>query len=146
MKIYVDGDGCPVVDLAVEIAKEYKLEIILVINYAHQVESDYAQVISVDTSNDSVDFYIVNKIKKGDLVISQDYGLASLALAKGAYPINENGYIFTEDNIEARLNRRHIHRKLRQGGYRHSNPGKRKPKDNLKFKLRFKELIEKHIK
>ncbi|OLS02992.1 DUF188 domain-containing protein [Tissierella creatinophila] len=72
MRIYVDADGCPIVDIAIEIAKEYSLEIIVVKNFAHRINDSYASVISVDISNDSADFYIVNHVDKGDIVITQD--------------------------------------------------------------------------
>ncbi|MBU5310510.1 DUF188 domain-containing protein, partial [Tissierella carlieri] len=92
MKIYVDADGCPVVDIAVGVAKEYKLEIIVVKNYAHEIADLYVTVVSVDISRDSADFYIINRIEKGDIVITQDYGLAAMCLSKKAICINQNGF------------------------------------------------------
>lgn len=146
MKIYVDADGCPVVDIAVDIAKEFNLEIIIVKNYAHNIQDDYAQVISVDISQDSADLYIINHIDKGDIVITQDYGLAALCLAKKSYPINQNGLIFTEYNIDGMLNRRHIHRELRKQGKFHSKTKKRKSDLDSIFRSRLKELIEQYKK
>lgn len=145
MKIYVDADGSPVVNIAVDVAREYALEIIIVKNYAHQIYSDYAEVISVDISNDSADFYIVNHLNKGDVVVTQDYGLAALCLSKGAYAINQSGFMFTEENIDGMLNRRYIHRVLRDQGKGHSNPKKRKPSEDVKFGQEFVGLIEKII-
>jgi len=141
MKIYVDGDGCPVIDVTINIAKKYELEIIIVKNYAHKIEDDYATIVSVDISNDSADFYIVNHINKGDIVVTQDYGLAALCLSKDGYPINQNGFIFTEDNIDQMLNRRHIHRELRKQGKSHSNASKRKPSADSKFRSSLERLI-----
>lgn len=142
MKIYVDADGSPVVNIAVDVARDYELEIIIVKNYAHQIYSDYAEVISVDISNDSADFYIVNHLNKKDIVVTQDYGLAALCLSKGAYVINQSGFMFTEKNIDGMLNRRYIHRVLRDQGKNHSNPKKRKPSEDIKFENKFIELIE----
>lgn len=146
MKIYVDADGCPVVDIAVDVAKEFNLEIIIVKNYAHNIQDDYAQVISVDISQDSADLYIINHIDKGDVVITQDYGLAALCLAKKSYPINQNGLIFTEYNIDGMLNRRHIHRELRRQGKLHGKSKKRESNLDSIFRSRLKELIEQYKK
>ena len=142
MRIFIDADGSPVVNLAIDIAQDYNLDVIIVKNYAHQIKSDYAEVISVDVSSDSADYYIVNHLEKGDIVVTQDYGLAALCLSKETYPINQNGLIYTEDNISGVLDRRYIHAKLRNEGMRHTNAKKRKVEDDRNFKLSFIELIE----
>lgn len=133
MKIYVDADGSPVVNLSVDIAKEYNLNIVIVKNYAHNIEDDYAEVVTVDIAQDSADYYIVNNVSKGDIVVTQDYGLASLCLLKNALPLSQNGLIFTEDNIEGLLDRRYIHAKIRSQGKSHSNAKKRKIEDDDNF-------------
>ena len=143
MKIYIDADGCPVVKIAVKIAKEYNLEIIIVKNFAHEISEPYAEVVSVDISNDSADFYIVNRVAKGDIVVTQDYGLATLCLSKGARPINQNGLVFTKDNIDGMLNRRHLHQQLRKQNKRHGNLSKRNPEANISFENSLRELLDK---
>ncbi len=143
MKIYIDADGCPVVKIAVKIAKEYNLEIIIVKNFAHEISEPYAEVVSVDISNDSADFYIVNRVAKGDIVVTQDYGLATLCLSKGARPINQNGLVFTKDNIDGMLNRRHLHQQLRKQNKRHGNVSKRNPEANISFENSLRELLDK---
>lgn len=146
MKIFIDADGCPVVDLAISIAKEYKLKILIVKNYAHVIEDDYAKVVSVDISRDSADFFIVNKVKESDIVVTQDYGLATMCLAKNARVINENGLFYTKENIDGMLNRRHLHRELRKQGKYHSKSKKRQALSDVSFKNSLKELIEKQVK
>ncbi len=146
MKIFIDADGCPVVDLAISIAKEYKLKILIVKNYAHVIEDDYAKVVSVDISRDSADFFIVNKVKESDIVVTQDYGLATICLAKNARVINENGLFYTKENIDGMLNRRHLHRELRKQGKYHSKSKKRQALSDVSFKNSLKELIEKQVK
>lgn len=141
MKIYVDADGSPVVNIAMKVAKELKLEIIIVKNYAHIISDDYAQIISVDISQDSADLYIVNHLSNGDIVITQDYGLAALALGKGAYVINQNGMCFTKDNIDNMLNQRHIHAKIRRQGKHHSKIKKRSSDSDKLFETKLKKLI-----
>lgn len=145
MKIFIDADGCPVVDIAIDIAKEYSLKIIVVKNFAHNINDSYAEVVSVDISNDSADFYIVNHIDRGDIVITQDYGLAALCLAKGSYPINQNGLIYNQYNIDGMLNTRHIHKELRKSGKHHSKFKKRRKDDDDKFIISFKKLINEKI-
>lgn len=141
MKIYVDADGSPVVNIAVDVAKDFRLEIIIVKNYAHVINYDYAQIVSVDISQDSADLYIVNHLNKEDIVVTQDYGLAALCLAKNAYVINQNGLIFTKDNIDNMLNRRHIHSKIRRQGKCHSKLKKRKSESDSIFENKLRELI-----
>lgn len=83
MRIWIDGDGCPVVDLAIDVAKKLDLPVTVVKNYAVHIVSDYAQVVSVDISRDSADYYIANQMTKGDLVITQDYGLGAMVAKRG---------------------------------------------------------------
>lgn len=145
MKIYVDADGSPVVNLSISLAKDYNLDIIVVKNHAHNIEDDYATIVTVDVINDGADFYIVNNLKKDDIVITQDYGLAALCLAKGALCINQNGQAYTNDNINSLLSGRYINAKLRQQGKRHSNARKRSKQDDIDFIDGFDNLIIKQI-
>lgn len=146
MKILIDADGSPVVNIAISIAKEYGLDIVIVKNHAHIINDDYAEIVSVDISQDSADLYIVNHLNKGDIVVTQDYGLAALCLAKESYVINQNGMFFTEDNIDNMLNRRHIHSKMRRQGKYHSKTKKRKSESDLLFEISFRELIKARLK
>ena len=141
MKILVDADGCPVVGLTIEIAKEYGLDIIIVKNYAHEFYDSYATIITVDISHDSADFYIVNKAEKGDIVVTQDYGLAAMALSKGAICINQNGLIISSKNIDGLLNRRHINQKLRHEQNIYTKFKKRNAQANLQFEENLRKLI-----
>lgn len=141
MKIYVDADGCPVVDIAINLAKEYKLEIIVVKNYAHVLNDDYATIVTVDISRDSADYYIVNKVQKGDIVISQDYGFAAMALSKGAICITQNGLVISSENIDGMLNSRHINQKLRREQKIYSKIKKRSPMANVQFEKSLRSLI-----
>lgn len=141
MKIYVDADGCPVVDIVIDIGKKYDLDVIVVKNHAHKIVDDYAQIVSVDISNDSADFYIVNRVEKRDIVVTQDYGLAAMCLSKEAVPINQNGLIYSNNNIEGMLNSRHIHKTLRRQGIHHSKAKKRKSHTDIVFKDKLEELI-----
>lgn len=135
MEIFVDADGCPVVDIAINIAKELNIPIIVVKNYAVHIDNDYAEIVTVDISRDSADYYIANRIKKGDILISQDHGLAAMCIAKGALCINQNGFIIDDNNIDGMLNGRHLNQKLR-----------REQKVYTKFKKRTQESDDAFIK
>ncbi len=142
MNIYVDADGCPVVNIAIDIAKEYGLGITVVKNYAHVITSDYATIITVDISRDSADYCIVNKMTSGDIVVTQDYGLAAMVLARGGISINQNGYIISQDNIDGMLNTRHINQKLRRQNIHTSKFKKRNSEADVSFDNGFRRLIE----
>ena len=145
MRIFIDADGCPVVNETVNIAKKSKIPVVIVKNYAHVINSAYAEVVTVDLSSDSADYYIVNHMEKGDLVITQDNGLAAMALAKEGIVINQNGYMIDNDNIDAMLSTRHINRELRQRGVYVSKPKKRVKSNNKKYEITLKNLLEKHL-
>lgn len=141
MKIYIDADASPVLKESLKIAKRHDLPVVIVKNYAHHIESDEAEVVSVDVENDSADLYISNHLQENDLVITQDYGLAMLALTKQAHPIHPDGRIFNEQNIQVYLAQRHVHAQMRRAGKRHRGPRKRKKEDDLRFMKALEEVI-----
>ena len=125
MKILIDADGCPVVDSTLACARQKGIEVLLICDTAHYFEREGAKTITVSKGADSADFRLVNLIEKGDLVITQDYGLAAMALAKQAVVLNQDGMRYTADNIDALLLARHTARKIRRGGGRLKGPAKR---------------------
>lgn len=142
MKIVVDADGCPVVKQSIELAKEFGLEALVVKNYAHVIEDDYATIVTVDISSDSADYYIVNNVSKGDIVVTQDYGLAAMALSRGAICINQNGLVISDRNIDTLLDRRHINREARRKDGKYTKFKKRKFEDDESFVKSLRKLIE----
>jgi len=141
MKIYIDADGCPVVHLTVKIAKQFNIPCTIVCDTSHQFEPDF-EVITVSKGNDSADFHIVNLVKPGDIVVTQDYGLAAICLAKLAFAINQNGLIYSADNIDALLNSRAESAKYRRAGGRTKGPKRRTPSDNTAFENSLVKLIK----
>ena len=133
MKIIIDADACPVVDIAVGIAKKRNLECILVCDNTHFIQKDGAETIIVDKGADSADCRIANLTEKGDVVITQDYGLASLVLGKGGKSLNQNGLIYSDTNIENLLFTRFIGKKERMAGNRTKGPKKRTPQNDADF-------------
>jgi len=143
MRIFIDADGCPVVKSTLRIAIKRKLKVTVVKNHAVHIENpnpSYVEVITVDTSRDSADYYIANHLSPGDLVITQDYGLAAMVLAKNGQGMNQNGMVFNSFNIDQLLDRRHFNQEMRRKHKKHSSKFKKRTKsDDDKFE---KALIE----
>ena len=109
---------------------------------AHFIERMDVQVITVSKGSDAVDFKIINEIKARDILVTQDYGLAAMALAKNAYPIHQNGFVYTNENIEQLLFRRHLGKEVRRRGGRVKGPSKRTKEQDEQFANHLKALIE----
>ena len=140
VKILVDADACPVKKIIVKIAIEFKLDVIMFIDTSHVYEDGYSTVITVDQARDSVDLALINKTEKGDIVVTQDYGVATMALSKKAYSINQNGLIFDNDNIDNLLYSRYLNAKHMKSGGRVKGPQKRKKEDDEKFEIALRKL------
>lgn len=139
MKILIDGDGCPVIDLTIKIAKKFSMDVIIMCDTSHTFNKEGAKTMVVSKGTDSVDFAIINIVEKEDIVITQDYGLAAMAINKVSHVINQNGLIYTNDNIDRLLYNRHISKKIRKSGGRTKGPKKRSKEDDINFE---KALIE----
>lgn len=133
LKIIIDADACPVVDVTVNTAKERGIECIIVCDNTHSIEKDGAKTIIVDKGADSADCRIANLTKNGDIIVTQDYGLAALVLGKGGKAINQNGLIYTDTNIENLLFTRFIGKKERMSGNRTKGPKKRTKANDADF-------------
>lgn len=116
MTLFIDADGCPVVDIAIKVAKEHNVPCVLICDTSHQIERSGAKTITVSKGKDSADFMILNMIKSQDVVITQDYGLAAMCLAKRALVLNQNGLIYTGENIDSLLYFRYESNKLLNSG------------------------------
>ena len=141
MIVYVDADACPVKDIIVEEARLRAIQVIMVSDTAHELEDDYSTIITVDKSSDSADLKIANLVKKGDIVVTQDFGVATLVLGKGAKAINQNGLIYTNDNIDRLMFERFLGKKVRRAGGRTANPSKRTKEDDENFKRNFISIL-----
>lgn len=143
MKIYVDADACPVVRITEEVARRYGVELVLLCDTNHVLSSGYASIIVVDAGADAVDLALVNRCGKGDVVVTQDYGVAAMALSRGAYPIHQSGMLYTQGNIEGLLNQRYEAKKARRASAKNhwKGPPKRREEDDRLFRASLEGLL-----
>ena len=116
MKIYVDADACPVVSIVEQVARQYSIPVMLLCDTNHVLTSDYSEVKVIGAGADAVDFALIGMLKKdaNDIVVTQDYGVAAMALGKNAFAIHQSGKWYTEDNIDQMLMERHLAKKARR--------------------------------
>ena len=143
MQIFVDADACPVVDIVETIAEKYNIPITLLCDTNHILYSDYSEVIVVGAGADAVDYKLISICHKGDVVVSQDYGVAAMALGKGAYAIHQSGKWYTNENIDQMLMERHLNKKARRSSHKCHIKGSRKrtEDDDVRFAQSFEKLI-----
>ena len=141
MRIYVDADACPVVKETEQVAKKYGIAVTLLCDTNHVLHSAYSEVRVVGAGLDAVDLALVNLCRTGDVVVTQDYGVAAMALGKSAYAIPQNGWQYTAENIDRLLMERHVAKKARQSKHL-KGPDKRTRADNEKFTDGLARLLE----
>ncbi len=138
----MDADACPVVDIVLACAAARGVSVILVCDDAHVLQRPNATTVTVSTGADSADFALVNLIRRGDIVVTQDYGVAAMALAKAARVLNQDGREYTDGNIDALLLSRHTARKIRRAGGRLKGPPKREAAQDAAFRTALTKLLE----
>lgn len=141
-RVVIDADGCPVVRNAARLAREYSVKCSIVADSAHCFSIDTAETVVVSQGADAADFYIVNNIQKGDLVITQDYGLAAMCLAKNALVLNQDGKSYDNGNIDGLLAMRAINKELRRSGKRTKGPPKRTEEQNKRFEESLRRILK----
>ena len=141
--IFVDADACPVVGIVEEIAEKYNIPTTLLCDTNHILYSDYSEVIVVGAGADAVDYKLISICHKGDVVVSQDYGVAAMALGKGAYAIHQSGRWYTNENMDQMLMERHLNKKARRSSHKNhmKGPRKRTEEDDVRFAQSFEKLI-----
>lgn len=142
MRILIDADGCPVIAQTLRLAKQRGVSVTLICDTAHSFSKYDAEVITVSKGADSADFALVNLLSQGDIVVTQDYGLAALCLARQAIPMSQDGVVFTEDNIDGFLMARHTARKIRNAGGRLKGPSKRTAEQDAAFSRSLTALLD----
>lgn len=148
MRLFVDGDGSPVKDDVIRIAQRYGLEVVIVTSVDHYTTKEYpanVQLVYVDRGADSADYKIVGLIREKDILVTQDYGLASLVLPKGVRVLHQTGKEFDESNIGTLLEQRYYSGKLRKAGMRTKGPKAFTEKDHMTFSQALKTAIEQEL-
>ena len=148
VKILVDADACPVKEIIIRIAKKHNIAVKLFMDTSHAFSHQEASVITVDKGRDAVDLVLINHVKAGDIVVTQDYGVATMALSKNAYALSDKGLIFTTDNIDQLLFERFLSQKIRRASTKHTNKkgfariAKRTCADDARFEAALVYLIQ----
>ena len=147
MQIFVDADACPVVGIVENVAEKYKIPVTLLCDSNHVLTSEYSEVIVVGAGADAVDYKLISICHRGDIVVSQDYGVAAMALGKGAYAIHQSGKWYTDDNIDQMLMERHLNKKARRSSYKNHVKGTRKrtEEDDIRFAQSFERMVMKSL-
>ena len=143
MRIYVDADACPVIPIVEQVAEKNNIAVTLLCDTNHVLDSDYSEVKIIGAGADAVDFALINLCRKNDIVVTQDYGVAAMALGKGAYAIHQSGKWYTDENIDQMLMERHLGKKARRAsGKNHlKGPKKRTEEDDVRFQRSFEKLV-----
>jgi len=141
--ILVDADACPVVRIVEDIAQRFACPVTLLCDTNHILQSDYSQVRIIGAGADAVDFALFNLCHTGDVVVTQDYGVAAMALGKGAHAIHQSGRLYTDENIDQLLMERHLAKKARQSSKHHlKGPRKRTREDEERVDNSFTQLLQ----
>ena len=143
MRILVDADACPVVKLIEQTAKRYEVEVVLFCDTNHVLYSEYSTVRTIGAGADAVDFALTAECRKGDVVVTQDYGVAAMILSKGAYGLHQSGMRYTNENIDRLLAERHMAKKVRMSRAKHhmKGPKKRTQEDDARFLSALETLL-----
>lgn len=144
MRILVDADACPVKEIIMRLAKADDIPLVFICDTSHELNVAYGSVITVDRGADSADYKLVNLLEPGDFVVTQDYGVAAMALGKKAIPIHQNGFVYSDSNIDQLLFERHLGQKVRRAGGRTKGMKKRSREDDIQFETKFSELLKRH--
>ena len=149
MRLIIDGDGCPVKNEIIELAEDFSLPVVIVTSIDHFTTKKYPgfiQFIYVDKGADGADYRIVKEILDGDIIITQDYGLASLLLNKKVRVFHHNGKEYLKESIDILLNQRYIGAQMRKAGKRTKGPKPFTREDRLLFKEIMTDIIKGEMK
>ncbi len=142
VQVLVDADACPVKELIVRAARQRGVPVTMLIDTSHELNDGYSLVLTVDKGKDSVDIALANLVKPGDLVMTQDYGVAAMALGHGAKALNQNGLIYTQENMDRLLFERYLSQKVRRSGGKAGKNRKRSKADDEEFMRSFLILLD----
>ena len=141
MRILIDADGCPVTKAAIKIADKHNIEAVIFCDTSHIFDYPGIKVITVGKGADSADFALVNSIEANDIIVTQDYGLAAMALSRKGRPLTQNDVIISSNNIDMLLATRHAAKKARMAGKHLKGPSKRTREQDIQFEISLKSML-----
>lgn len=141
-QVLVDADACPrsVLRVLQSLQPEYGYQLVTVASFHHHIE--HAQHVTVGDEPEAADLAVANRARPGDVVVTQDWGLAALVLGKGAHCLSPRGRVLGPENIEFLLHQRHLQAKHRRGGGRSRGPRARQKDDDLRFQRALRRVLE----
>jgi uncharacterized protein len=143
MKIFVDADSCPVKEEILAVANSNNMDVIFVTSYAHILKDNIGGTwITVDSVKEEVDLYIANHVSKGDILVTQDYGLSALVVSKNVYILTPRGKRITKDNIDQILFERFLSSKQRRAGGKVKGPKAFTEEDRSNFIFSLKKIVD----
>ena len=141
MRVFVDADGCPVAKLAARLCAGAGVGCTLVCDTAHSFDLPGVTLLQTDKGRDSADLVIANRVQPGDVVVTQDYGLAALCLARKVRVLQQDGWEYRQENIDGLLTFRAESSRWRAAGNRQKGPAKRKPSQDAAFQKALEEIL-----
>lgn len=144
MKVLVDADSCPVLDVVRQVCERAGVPVVTVASYRHQITGEGH--ITVGPEPEAADLAIINRTERGDIVITRDYGLAALVLARGAHALNHWGHRFRDEEMDSRLAQAALNERLRRTGRRVHTPHRRTHERGVPFAVALRTLLQEVLK
>lgn len=137
----IDADGCPrgARNIVLRLRPEFGYEILTVSSFHHVIESPNHH--TVGDAPDEADFAVANRVRPGDIVVTQDLGLAAMVAAKGGRPLLPSGLTPTAETLPSLLLERYLNQKVRRGGGRTKGPKARRAADDARFESALRALL-----
>jgi len=142
MKILIDADACPraVLQLCCKWGKHKGIPVWTVASFNHNIDSDHHVVVG--NASQEADIKLMNLSEAGDIVVTQDWGLAAMLLGRGARCISPNGREYDNQTMDFLLEEREVKARVRRSGGHTKGPRKRSPGDDQHFERTLLRMLE----
>lgn len=142
MTIFVDADACPVVEDVIDLGEPETVVLVHNRHHVHDRPEEHVRTRETGDRPDAADHYIHRNVDNGDIVVTDDLGLAALVLPRGARVIRFRGDRVRDEDILNRLSMRHQAGKVRRSGRRTTGPSSFEAEDRRRFRRRLKKLLK----
>ena len=156
--LFIDADACPVTRDALALARKARAPVVVAGNTTQNLERHvrpddprspmeahggfWVETLAVGVGADAADFAIAERLKPGDIVVTQDIGLASMVLGRGAAAIGVRGHVYRKETIDMQLFIRHEEKKVRRAGGRTKGPAAFTDEDRERFRDNLRRLLQ----